>query len=152
MNATDRGHIEEIITHLKKVETDYHINLTSEKEWLRGLAKKESVSEDLEEAIEQSFIDHENRGDDFRCDEQIETSYRYGFETGANWQKKKDDHAIEIAHMAGEEEGKNLLKQQMLQNAITATCFGFQGAALFSFRLPSDNYLVGSERKIVLIK
>lgn len=39
MTATDRGHIEEIITHLQKVEQDYKINLSSEKEWLRGLDK-----------------------------------------------------------------------------------------------------------------
>ena len=147
MNATDRGHIEEIITHLKKVETDYHINLSSEKDWLRGLAKEESVSEDLEEVI---------RKYEQRLEKENPATEAYDFASairfGANWQKQKDDHAIEIAHMAGEEEGKNLLKQQMLQNAITATCFGFQGAALFSFRLPSDNYLVGSERKIVLIK
>ena len=56
--------------------------------WINDLPKK-SVSENYEEAIEQSFIYHENRGDDFRCDEQIETSYRYGFETGANWQKEQ---------------------------------------------------------------
>lgn len=37
MTATDRGHIEEIITHLQKVEQDYKINLSSEKEWLMGL-------------------------------------------------------------------------------------------------------------------
>ena len=57
----------------------------------RRLAKpvKETVSEDLEEAIGQSFIYHENRGDDFRSDKQIETAYRYGFETGANWQKEQ---------------------------------------------------------------
>ncbi len=147
MNATDRGHIEEIITHLKKVETDYRINLTSEMEWLRGLAKDEPASEDLEEVI---------RKYEQRLEKENPATEAYDFASairfGANWQKKKDDHAIEIAHMAGEEEGKNLLKQQMLQNAITATCFGFQGAALFSFRLPPYNYLVGSERKIVLIK
>ena len=144
MNATDRGHIEEIITHLKKVENDYHINLSSEMEWLRGLAKEESVSEDLE-----SFV----RGyrEKYWYPDDIDKFIGFAKQV-ANWQKKKDDHAIEIAHMAGEEEGKNLLKQQMLRDAITATCFGFQGAALFSFRLPSDNYLVGSERKIVLIK
>ena len=50
--------------------------------------QEQSVSKDLEEAIGQSFIYHENRGDDFRSDKQIETAYRYGFETGANWQKQ----------------------------------------------------------------
>lgn len=50
----------------------------------------EPVSEDLEEAISQSFIYHENRGDDFRSDKQIETAYRSGFQTGAKWQKLQD--------------------------------------------------------------
>jgi len=51
--------------------------------------KEESVSEELEEAIEQSFIYHENRGDDFRSDEQIGTTYRNGFESGAKWKKEQ---------------------------------------------------------------
>lgn len=55
----------------------------------RNSLQEELGSEGFEEAIEQSFIYHENRGDDFRCDEQIETSYRNGFEAGANWQKEQ---------------------------------------------------------------
>ncbi len=51
--------------------------------------QEEPVSEELEEAIEQSFIYHENRGDDFRSDEQIETTYRYGFESGAKWKERQ---------------------------------------------------------------
>ena len=47
--------------------------------------KKEPVSKDLEEAISQSFIYHENHGDDFRSDKQIETAYRCGFETCAKY-------------------------------------------------------------------
>ena len=50
--------------------------------------KEESVSKDLEEAISQSFIYHENRGDDFRSDKQIETAYRCGFETCAKYYKE----------------------------------------------------------------
>lgn len=49
--------------------------------------QEEPVSDDLEKAIEQSFIYHDNHGDDFRSDEQIETAYRCGFETGAKWQE-----------------------------------------------------------------
>lgn len=68
-------------------------NMT-ECDWVAIAAAKrhlteEPVSEDLEEAIGQSFIYHENRGDDFRSDKQIETAYRYGFETGANWQAEQ---------------------------------------------------------------
>lgn len=56
MTATDRGHIEEIITHLQKVEQDYKINLSSEKEWLRGLDKSPvwhdmSVKADIERQV-----------------------------------------------------------------------------------------------------
>jgi hypothetical protein len=40
----------------------------------------------------------------------------------------------------------------MMAKAIDAQCFGFQGAALFSFRLPVGNYLVGSEVKVIVIK
>ena len=37
MTARDKGHVEEIIMHLKRVENDYKINLTSEMEWLRDI-------------------------------------------------------------------------------------------------------------------
>jgi hypothetical protein len=40
----------------------------------------------------------------------------------------------------------------MIAKAIDAQCFGFQGFALFCFRLPADNYLVGSEVKVIVIK
>ena len=48
--------------------------------------------------------------------------------------------------------GAKWQKDKMIQNTIEAHCFGFQGAALFSFRLPADNYLVGSEVKVIVIK
>lgn len=50
------------------------------------------------------------------------------------------------------EYGMNLQKEQLMAKVIDARCFGFQGAALFSFRLPSDKYLVGSEVKVIVIK
>ena len=40
ITATDRGTAEEIIINLKRVEQDYHINLTKEMEWLRNKVKK----------------------------------------------------------------------------------------------------------------
>ena len=40
ITAADRGMAEEIITHLKRVENDYRINLTKEMEWLRNKVKK----------------------------------------------------------------------------------------------------------------
>ena len=48
--------------------------------------------------------------------------------------------------------GMRLQKEQMMARAIDAHCFGFQGAALFSFKLPASNYLVGSEVKVIVIK
>lgn len=45
------------------------------------------VSKELEEAIGQSFIYHENHGDDFRSDKQIETAYRYGFNAGVKYKE-----------------------------------------------------------------
>lgn len=50
------------------------------------------------------------------------------------------------------EYGMKMQKEQMLAKTINAECFGFQDAALFSFRLPSDNYLVGSKVKVIVIK
>ena len=48
--------------------------------------------------------------------------------------------------------GTKWQKEQMMAKAINASCFGFQDAALFSFRLPADKYLVGSEVKVIVIK
>jgi hypothetical protein len=53
MTARDKGHVEEIINHLKRVENDYRIDLTSEIEWLRRMANEKSISEDLDKAAEQ---------------------------------------------------------------------------------------------------
>ena len=38
--ASDKGMIEEIIVNLKRVEQDYHIDLTREMTWLRSKAQK----------------------------------------------------------------------------------------------------------------
>ena len=62
--------------------------------------KEEPASKDLEEAIGQSFIYHESHGDDFRSDKQIETAYRYGFETGAKWGKNQAKVEIQTQSMA----------------------------------------------------
>lgn len=49
--------------------------------------------------------------------------------------------------------GYNKCRQEMMKDAIPARCFGFQyPEALFSFRLNGENYLVGSEVKVVIIK
>lgn len=41
ITAADRGTAEEIIINLKRVEQDYHIDLTREIEWVRNKVKKE---------------------------------------------------------------------------------------------------------------
>lgn len=38
--ASDKGMAEEIIINLRRVEQDYHINLTREMEWVRNKAQK----------------------------------------------------------------------------------------------------------------
>ena len=40
ITAADRGMAEEIIINLKRVEQDYHLDLTREMEWLRNKAQK----------------------------------------------------------------------------------------------------------------
>ena len=39
VTAADRGTAEEIIINLKRIEKDYHIDLTKEMEWLRNKVK-----------------------------------------------------------------------------------------------------------------
>ena len=94
--------------------------------WVKE-AQEESVSEDLEEAAERLSTIYAGEGS---VDPKRESfAFYIGFKNGAKQQKDK-----------------------MIQNTIDAHCFGFQGAALFSFRLPADNYLVGSEVKVIVIK
>jgi hypothetical protein len=70
----------------------------------------------------------------------------------AKWQKQQDQSTIELAEDHAMFAGMEKMKEQMMAKAIDAHCFGFQGAALFSFRLPASNYLVGSEVKVIVIK
>ena len=76
------------------------------------------------------------------------TTHAESFKAGAKWQKEKEYTCYEEAF----EDGAKWQKEHMMVKAINAHCFGFQGAALFSFRLPADNYLVGSEVKVIVIK
>ena len=41
--ADDRGVAEEIIINLKRVEQDYHIDLTNEMEWIRNKSQKGGI-------------------------------------------------------------------------------------------------------------
>ena len=98
--------------------------------------KKEPVSEDLEEAAKEWLAP------------QLDKSY-------TNYGEVK---MMELTHFDGYamldaiEFGAWWQKEQMMAKAIDAHCFGFQGAALFSFRLPVGNYLVGSEVKVIVMK
>lgn len=76
------------------------------------------------------------------------TTHAESFKAGAKWQKEKEYTCYEEAF----EDGAKWQKEHMMIKAINAHCFGFQGAALFSFRLPADKYLVGSEVKVIVIK
>lgn len=94
--------------------------------------KEEPVNEEFEEALAREWQGYNDRGAatiDALEDNTQELAFAKGFYRGAKWQK-----------------------EQMMAKAIDAHCFGFQGAALFSFRLPADNYLVGSEVKVIVIK
>ena len=107
--------------------------------------EKWPVSEDLEEAAKR-YSDNEDPI--CTCEECLLKS----FKEGAKWQKEKDQSTIELAEDHAMLAGMNKMEEQMMAKAIDAQCFGFQGAALFSFRLPADNYLVGSKVKVIVIK
>ena len=108
---------------------------------------EEPVSEDLEEAVN-AYIGYAPEVD--------ESSSVYGkrlaFKAGAKWQKQQDQSTIELAEDHAMLAGMEKMKEQLVAKAVDAHCFGFQGAALFSFRLPASNYLVGSEVKVIVIK
>lgn len=38
--ARDNAHVDEIITHLSRLEADYHLDLAKEKDWLNSLTEK----------------------------------------------------------------------------------------------------------------
>ncbi len=71
--------------------------------------KKETMSDDLEEAIGQSFIYHESHGDDFRSDKQIETAYICGFKSGAKW---ADKHLMKVKEVDMNKEIKDYFDNQ----------------------------------------
>lgn len=128
--------------------------------------QEEPVSDDLEEEATRLFGDCKVR--------------KGAFYLGANWQKEKFEknrlaacdaqtpeeaeremnfttNIIEKEHRTPTYDdaikyGMKLQKEEMITKAIDAQCFGFQGAALFSFRLPADKYLVGSKVKVIVVK
>lgn len=119
------------------------------------------VSEDLKQQINAEWNCYSKDGQ-FGC------INRFSFELiarhFANWQKKKDDYAIEIAHMAGEEEGKNIMKQQMMAKAVDGVVHRFNGCGVVSvhyndpngipmaYFIPSEGLSAGDKVKIITIK
>ena len=123
-----------------------------------GSPKEESVGEDL------PHIRHRDTLDEFAYQCAYDMSNDWAIENptwhdvedacklGAKWQKEQDQSTIELAEDHAMLAGMEKMKEEMMAKAIDAHCFGFQGAALFSFRLPASNYLVGSEVKVIVIK
>ena len=97
--------------------------------------KEEPVSEDL------PHIRHRDTLDEF--------AYQCAYDLSNDWAKETPEwRDVKTACKLG----AKWQKEQMMEKTIDAKCFGFQGAALFSFRLPASNYLVGSEVKVIVIK
>ena len=117
---------------------------------------EEPVSEDLEIAANEwdakasftpFYMALDDNGNPYEI-RQDYTTHAESFKAGAKWQKEKEYTCYEEAF----EDGAKWQKEHMMVKAINAHCFGFQGAALFSFKLPADNYLIGSEVKVIVIK
>ena len=125
------------------ITNKYRLNLIRAIEYLQ----EEPVSEELEEAADNALSNVLNTHEIVNVRSCLEM-----FRFGAQWQKKQDQETIELAEDHAMLAGMEKMKEQMMKKAIDAYCFGFQGAALFSFRLPADNYLVGSEVKVIVIK
>jgi hypothetical protein len=123
---------EKIIAYIDKLLEKYPKNyyLLTVAEFIDSI-QKEPISEDLEKEINKFFKD-------WGTDEINGGQYGINLDV-----RELKDIARHFA---------NWQKEQMMAKAVDAQCFGFQGAALFSFRLPVDNYLVGSEVKIIVIK
>lgn len=112
--------------------------------------QEESVSEDLEQKALSLFpvVMADKPFTELDLNEEKRRIYK----AGAKWQKKQDQETIEVAEDHAMLAGMEKMKEQLMAKAIDAKCFGFQDAALFSFRLPADKYLVGSEVKVIVIK
>ena len=125
-----------------------------------GMAVKalqdEPVSEDLEEAIDTylaTYFGSEKEKQDWPFLKKIAIHF-------ANWQKKNDDYAIEIAHMAGEEEGKNIMKQQLMAKAVDAVVkvdaggYPYIDRTIELYDYDKDTPLAkkGDKYKVILIK
>lgn len=138
--------------------------------------QEEPVSEELEEAAKKHAKCQ--REDDLECG--YDLTKLESFIAGSKWkeeqfERNRLEHCNSISNEQAEleqkfldehlnkhdrmptfldaiEYGMRLQKEQMMEQAVDVGCFGFQGAALFSFRLPSGKYLIGSKVKVIVIK
>lgn len=140
MTARDIGHVEEIITHLKRVENDYHINLASEMEWLRGLrcGKVLNLSAILDD-VASAAIEYcsGNKGSDARV--------RTGFLMGAEWmQEKMMEDAVDAQVVAERKAGSVKIEGEFInldndRNEI-------------SFLFPKRNLNISDKVKLLIVK
>lgn len=116
-------------------------NINLLKEWFEDIAEKC-------EHLTSGNVSHNGkmiRGFARNCAEYIETDLLLN--NKSSWQK-----TIKTCFETGRQSGIDEIKHQIKENAITATCFGFQvDEALFSIHLPSKNYLPGSQIKVLVI-
>lgn len=138
---------------VKESAKTQHVNETC-KENGNSLTQ-EPISDDLEQAIDTylaTYFGGEKEKQEWPFLKKMAIHF-------ANWQKKKDDYAIEIAHMAGEEEGKNIMKQQLMAKAVDATVHSDAGGYPYIPQMELYNYekdipfaKEGDKYKVILIK
>lgn len=118
MTARDRGHVEEIINHLKRVENDYRINLTEEMEWLRGLTIEEQVSEDLEKEIQDYYNSRREYSGKYNA---VIPVYKHQLIDIArhftNWQKQQDDKMLNEKQWEAWGKGGEEMRQELIKGA-----------------------------------
>ena len=115
-----------------------------EKNRLAACDRQTEKEAEIESDFVMGIIEKEHRQPTFN------DAIKYGMKL-----KEKEMHStIELAEEHAMLAGMNKMEEQMMAKAVDAHCFGMQmpGDALFSFRLPADKYLVGSEVKVIVIK
>lgn len=155
LNREVEGFTNEIIDIINSLQEEPKIPQVFDEGYWERLGE-EPVSDDLEKAANEwdakasftpFYMALDGNGNPYEI-RQDYTTHAESFKAGAKWQKEKEYTCYEEAF----EDGAKWQKEHMMIKAINAHCFGFQGAALFSFKLPADNYLVGSEVKVIVIK
>lgn len=91
-------------------------------------------------------------------EEHRQPTYSDAIEYGIRLQKEKEDDALVIANMAGVEEGKQMMKEKMMKDAVDAYIGDDLGVGK-SLRLDTDalmrawiKYEVGTKLKVIIVK